>query len=87
MLLSIMLIAVAAIQGLHDQSDHDALGSAAQCEFCLLSQHTEGGSIPFVISLPSLLVTQVHDKLLPFVSLQARNYTPPARAPPFVTSL
>jgi hypothetical protein len=87
MLLSIMLIAVAAIQGLHDQSDHDALNSATHCEFCLLSQNTEEGSIPFIISLPSLLVTLVHDKRLPFVSLQARNYSQPVRAPPFVASL
>jgi hypothetical protein len=87
MLLSIMLIAVAGVQGLHDQSDHDALGSATHCEFCLLSQNTEGELIPFSISLPSLLVTQVHDKILPFISLQARNYSQPARAPPFVASL
>jgi hypothetical protein len=49
MLLSLMLIALAAMQGLHDQFDHDALGSAAHCEFCLLSQNTEGVLIPFAI--------------------------------------
>jgi hypothetical protein len=59
MLLSIMLIAMASMQNLHDQFDHDALGSAGHCEFCLLSQNTEGGLIPFVIRLPSLLIDEV----------------------------
>jgi hypothetical protein len=87
MLLSLMLIALAAMQGLHDQFDHDALGSAAHCEFCLLSQNTEGVLIPFAIIVSSILVIQYYDCFLPFVLLPTRSYSQPTRAPPFVTSL
>jgi hypothetical protein len=87
MLLSFMLIAVAAIQSLHDQLDHNALGSAAHCEYCLLTHSAEGGLIPLAISLPTSLVDEAPEIFLPLVLLLVRNYSQPARAPPFVSSL
>jgi hypothetical protein len=86
-LLSFVLIAVAAMQSLHDQLDHDALGTATHCEFCLLSQSAEGGLIPLAISLPTNLVDQAPEIFLPLVLPLARHYSQPARAPPFVSSL
>lgn len=86
-LLSFMLIALAAMQSLHDQLDHDALGSAIHCEFCLLSQSADGGVIPLAISLPTSLVDQAPEIFLPVVLPLARHYSQPARAPPFVSSL
>jgi hypothetical protein len=87
MLLSLMLIAVAAMQSFHDQLDHDPLGSAAQCEFCLSSQGAESGLISCVINSPSKFVDPVTEALSPIVLSLARNYSPLARAPPFVFSL
>jgi hypothetical protein len=87
MLLSIMLIAVAALQSLHDQSDHNALGSATHCEFCLLKQTAEGGLTPFAINFPAHLVDQVPRHFLSLSLSLARNYSPPARAPPVSSSL
>jgi hypothetical protein len=87
MLLSLMLIAVAAMQSLHDQLDHDPLGSAAQCEFCLLSQSAESGLVSCVINSPNNFVDPVSETFLPIVLSLARNYSPLARAPPFVSSL
>jgi len=86
MLLSVMLIAVAAMQSLHDQLDHDALGTAAHCEYCLLNQSAEGGLIPLAISLPTSLIDQAPEIFLPLVLPLARNYSQPARAPPFVSA-
>lgn len=87
MLLSFMLIAAAGLQSLHDQLDHEALGSSSHCEYCLLSQSAEGGLIPLAISLPSNLVDQAPEIFLPLVLPLARNYAQPARAPPVVSSL
>jgi hypothetical protein len=86
-LLSFMLIAVAAMQSLHDQLDHDALGTATHCEFCLLSHGAEGGLIPLAISLPTSLVDQAPEIFLPLVLPLVRNYSQSARAPPFISSL
>ena len=87
MLLSFMLIAVAAIQSLHEQLDHDALGVTAHCEYCLLSHSAEGGLIPLAISLPTSLVDQAPEIFIPLVLPLARNYSQPARAPPLLSSL
>jgi hypothetical protein len=87
MLLSFMLIAVAAMQSLHDQLDHTVLGSAADCEYCLLTHSAEGGLVPLAISLPTSLVDQAPEIFLPLVLPLARNYSQPARAPPFISSL
>ncbi len=81
MLLSLMLI-VAAMQSLHDQLGHDALGSAAHCEYCLLSQSAEDGFVPLVISLPSNLVDQAPELFIPLILPLVRRYSQPARAPP-----
>lgn len=87
LLLSFMLMAVTALQSLHDRLDHDALGSATQCELCLLSHNTEAGLIPFAINLSTNLVDQAPEHLLPLVLSLERNYSQPARAPPVVYSL
>lgn len=84
MLLSVMLIALVAMQSLHDQFDHATLGSATQCELCLLSHNTEAGLIPFAINLSTNLDKQAPEHFLPLVLSLARNYSQPARAPPVV---
>ncbi len=82
-LLSFMLLAVAAMQSLHDQLDHgNFAGADAQCEYCLLSQSADGGVIPLVISLPTGLVDQAPQIFVPFILPIARNYSQSARAPP-----
>ena len=87
MLLSVMLIALAAMQSLHDQADHATLCSASQCELCLLNHNTEAGLIPFAINLSTNLVEQAPEHFLPLVLSLARNYSQPVRAPPAVYSL
>lgn len=87
MLLSMMLIVVAAMQSLHDQLDHEPLGSATHCELCWLSQSTEGGLVPLAISLPISLVDQAPEIFIPFVVPLLSHYSQPARAPPFISSL
>jgi hypothetical protein len=82
-----MLIVVAAMQSLHDQLDHETLGAATHCEYCLLSQSAESGLIPLAISLPTGLVDQAPEIFLPLVLPLARNYSQRARAPPLVSSL
>lgn len=83
MLLSFMLLAVAAMQSLHDQLDHDNFaGVDSQCEYCLLSQSADGGMIPLAISLPAVLADQAPHVFTPFILSAARNYSQPARAPP-----
>ena len=87
MLLSVMLIALVAMQSWHDQFDHATLGSATQCELCLLSHNTEAGLTPFAINLSTNLVDQAPEYFLPLVLSLVRDYSQPARAPPVVYSL
>jgi hypothetical protein len=87
-LLSFMLLALGAMQSLHDQLDHgDALGASAHCEYCLLSQGIDGGLIPFVISLPTSLIDQAPEIFLPLILPFTRQYRQPTRAPPFAFSI
>lgn len=86
-LLSFMLLAVSALQSLHDQLDHSALGSVSHCEYCLLSQSAEGAIVPLAISLPSSLIDHAPEIFVPVVLPLARNFSQPARAPPMISSL
>jgi hypothetical protein len=82
MLLSVLLIAVAALQSLHEQLAHDALSTDTHCEFCLLNQSADGGILPPAISLLNPLFNQPFVVLVPLHSSFNRDYSPPTRAPP-----
>lgn len=86
-LLSFMLLAVSALQSLHDQLDHAGLASSAHCEYCLLSQSADGGIVPLAISLPSDLIDHAPEIFVPVVLPLARSFSQPARAPPMISSL
>ncbi len=86
MLLSVLLIAVAALQSLHEQLAHDALSTDTHCEFCLLSQSADGGIIPPAISLPNLFFDQPLVVFAPLHLSFNRDYSPPTRAPPLTFS-
>ena len=82
MMLSVLLIAVAALQSLHEQLAHDALSTDTHCEFCLLNQSADGGILPPAISL---LNPRFNQPFIVSVLLQSsfnRDYSPPTRAPP-----
>ena len=87
LLLSFMLMAVTALQSLHDRLDHDALGAATHCEFCLLSQNAESGLIPFTISFSNDLVENTPERFYPITLSLVSNYSQPTRAPPVTYSL
>lgn len=82
LLLSVLLLAAGGLQSLHDQIDHDALGSTAHCEYCLLSQGIDLAVVPVVISVPAELIDHAPELLLALVFPIGRNYRQQARAPP-----
>lgn len=82
MLLSVLLIAVAALQSLHEQLAHDALNTDTHCEFCLLNQSADGGIPPLAINLLNPLFNQPSAVLVLLHSSFNRDYSPPPRAPP-----
>ena len=86
MLLGVLLIAVAALQGLHDPLAHDALSADTHCEFCLLSQNADGGIIPLAIGLPNQLFDQISVVFVPLHLSFNRDYSQPTRAPPIAYS-
>lgn len=51
LLLSFMLVAMAAVQSLHEQLEHSGEVSVS-CEYCILSQTSDSGLVPLAISLP-----------------------------------
>jgi hypothetical protein len=51
LLLSFMLVAMAAVQSLHEQLEHNGEVYVG-CEYCLLLQTTDSGLVPLAISLP-----------------------------------
>jgi len=53
-LLSFMLVALAAVQSLHEQLEHNGEVSAS-CEYCILSQTADSGLVPLAISLPIVI--------------------------------
>jgi hypothetical protein len=50
LLLSFMLVVMAAGQSLHEQLEHNGEASAS-CEYCILSQTSDSGLVPLEISL------------------------------------
>lgn len=51
LLLSFMLVALAAVQSLHEQLEHHG-ETSSNCEYCILSQTSDSGLVPLAISLP-----------------------------------
>lgn len=54
LLLSFMLVVMAAGQSLHEQLEHNGEASA-NCEYCLLSQTSDSALVPLAISLPIVI--------------------------------
>ncbi len=87
LILSLMLLVLAAMQSLHDPLDHGDNAAGSPCEYCLISQHMDAGVIPSDISLPANLIDPITETLLPLVFPLALRYSQFARAPPFALSL
>jgi hypothetical protein len=85
-LLSFMLLAMAAMQSLHDQLDHGDGAVSGQCEYCLVSQSLEDGIVPLAISLPTSLFDQAPEIFLPLILPFSRQYRQRTRAPPLAFS-
>lgn len=87
LLLSFMLLAMAAMQSLHDQLDHGDMAASGQCEYCLVGQSLDGGIVPIAISLPTSLLDQAPEIFVYFLVPLVRNYSQPVRAPPIYPTL
>jgi hypothetical protein len=58
LLLSFMLVAMAAVQSLHEQLEHNGEVSVG-CEYCLMSQTADSGLVPLAISLPIVIADYI----------------------------
>ena len=84
-LLSFMLVVLAAVQSLHEQLEHNGETSSS-CEYCILAQNSDSGVIPLVISLPIGIADYSPEILAQALIPLSGAYTFSPRAPP-VTSI
>lgn len=86
LLLSFMLVALAAVQSLHEQIEHHGEASSS-CEYCILAQTSDSGLVPLVISLP-ISVADFSPAIIAqgFVPLTV-DFAFSARAPPARSSI
>ena len=81
-LLSIMLLAVTAMQSLHDRLSHDALHSVVSCEFCALGHGVDAAVLPETIELFSNLVDYLPETFCSFFIPVVCSFYQRSRAPP-----
>lgn len=80
-LLSFVLVALSAVQSLHEQLEHNG-DTSSSCEYCILSQTSDSGLVPLAISLP-IAIADFSPTILAqgFVPLTV-DYAFSPRAPP-----
>lgn len=81
LLLSFMLVAMAALQSLHEQLEHSGETSSA-CEYCILAQTPDTGLIPLAISLPVVIADFSPAIFAQAILPLALDYAFSPRAPP-----
>ena len=81
LLLSFMLVAMAAVQSLHEQLEHNGEASAS-CEYCILSQNSDSAVIPLAISLPVSIADYSPEILAQALIPLSGYYAFSPRAPP-----
>ena len=80
-LLSFMLVVLAAMQSLHEQLEHNGETSSS-CEYCILAQSSDSGVIPLAISLPISIADYSPEILAQALMPLSGDYAFSPRAPP-----
>ena len=80
-LLSFMLVVMAAGQSLHEQLEHNG-ETSSNCEYCILAQNSDSGPIPLAISLPISIADYSPTILVQALVPLTQRYGFSPRAPP-----
>lgn len=81
-----MLVALAAVQSLHEQLEHHG-EPAPDCEYCILAHTSDAGLIPLAIALPVVVADYSPTIIAQGIVPLALHFAFSARAPPAFTGL